>query len=282
MKKRLLLLTAVICIVGGIMLTAWFNSDYYYAKKLVRAIRSNDLTSVEHIIEEKPSCVGTYPQPMLEKIFNTITEDRGMNYPLSEACETGNFEIVKALIEAGADPNCNAGYPPLSITYLRKRDNWYPISLYLIENGASLDYVTESSGEKSAALIDIMNRRPGGANPEYVPENEKDVLDAFYYAIEHCDHNKVNWTRVLLRGVSSNRIEIVDFLLNENYCNINDTDSSGWTALMQSVSGIPKPEMVQFLLDKGADKSIIDSKGKTAYDYAIENGNNDIVFLLAN
>lgn len=282
MKKHILLFLAISCIISGVALVMFLNSDYYYAKKLVHAVEMEDIAVVEQILRKHPHCVNTYPQILPERIFNTIVEDRGMDYPLSEACETGNFEIIKALVEAGADPNCNAGYPPLSITYLRKRDNWYQISLYLIENGASLDYTTESSGGKSVALIDIMNCRPGGADPEYVPESEEEVLSAFYYAIKHCDHTKVNWFRVLQRGISSNRIEIVDYLLNENYCNINDTDSSGWTVLMQAVTGIPKPEMVQFLLDKGADKGLMDSKGKTAYDYAIENGNTDIAFLLAN
>jgi len=37
---------------------------------------------------------------------------------------------------------------------------------------------------------------------------------------------------------------------------------------------------VKWLIDKGADKSIKDAAGKTAYDYAIENGFTDLAELL--
>lgn len=40
------------------------------------------------------------------------------------------------------------------------------------------------------------------------------------------------------------------------------------------------PEMVQLLLDYGADKSMKCSDGKTAYDYAVEFGKEQIAELL--
>jgi len=39
-------------------------------------------------------------------------------------------------------------------------------------------------------------------------------------------------------------------------------------------------EMVQLLLDYGADKSIETSDGKTAYDYPVQSNNNDVISLL--
>ncbi|MDE6700790.1 MAG: ankyrin repeat domain-containing protein [Acetatifactor sp.] len=280
MKKRLLLLIVVMCIVGGTTLAIFFNSDYYYAKKLVYAIGSEDITTIEQILKKKPSCVSKYPQVLPEKIFNTICEDRGTTYPLIEACRNDNVEIVKALLEAGADPNCSAGFTPLSVTYMCKEENWYSISLLLIEYGASLDYVTEISGGTSAILMDIVRVRSGGALPGYVPESETEVSAAFYYAIESCDHSKVNWMWVLQESVSCDRIEIVKFLLDKNYCDVNDT-SRDMTALMFAARD-STIEMTQLLLDRGADKNFVDSTGKTAYDYAVENGNTDIAFLLAN
>ena len=52
------------------------------------------------------------------------------------------------------------------------------------------------------------------------------------------------------------------------------------TALMFGAA-YSTPEMVQLLLDEGANKSYIDNSGKTAYDYAVEKGNNDNARLLA-
>lgn len=280
MKKRLLLLIVVICIVG-MVLAIFFNSDYYYAKKLVYAIELEDITTIEQILKKKPSCVSKYPQVLPEKIFNTICEARGTTYPLIVACGMDNFEIVKVLVEAGADVNCNDGRTPLSLTYCAKKEHWYQISLYLIENGVSLDYVTEYSGGTSSVLRDIVQPKPGAALSGYVPESEAEVLAAFNYALEHCDYSNVDWMWVLQESVIFDRVEIVKLLLDENYCNVNDTTFSGMTALMFAARS-STIEMTQLLLDRGANKSSIDSREKTAYDYAVEKGKDDIAFLLAN
>lgn len=127
-------------------------------------------------------------------------------------------------------------------------------------------------------LQDIVAVRPGAALPGYKPENKEEVIKSFDYAIEACDHDNVNWMRVLQNSVSNNRIEIVKFLLDEEYCAVNDT-SVGITALMFAARD-STPEMVQLLLDYGADKSIKSTDGKTAYDYAVQSNREDIIAIL--
>ncbi len=279
MKKRIILTATALIVIVGVVVAVIVNRDFYYSKKLVRAIRAEDLPAIERILTAAPHCVNTYPQTRTEKFLNTIVEDRGMRWPLSEACLTHNIEIVRMLLEAGADPNCNDGYPPLSIAYLGKPDRWYPTSCLLIEYGASLDYTTESSGGKSHIISNIVSVRAGSALPGYVPENEEEVLEAFYYAMEHCDHDKVDWRWALHDSVSADRIEIVQFLLDENYCDVNDT-SRGMGAL-QFAARDSTAEMVQLLLDRGADKTYRDCYGYTAYDYAVEKKKEDMLSLLA-
>lgn len=281
MKKNLRFYVVVLIVFSGVAITFFFNSDYYYARKLVYAIRAENVEAVEEILEKRPGCVNIYPQTGLEKIFNTITENRGLRYPLMEACLTDNIELIDMLVKAGADTNCSAGFTPLSITYLCKEENWYQISLYLIEHGASLDYATEYSGGKSTVLEDIVHPRSGGANPDYIPESETEVFAAFYYAVEHCNHDKVDWMHVLQESVTFDKIEIVQFLLDEGYCDVNDINSSNMTALMFAARD-STPDMVQLLLDRGADKNCVDSHGKTAFDYANEKGKADIIEVFNN
>ena len=278
MKRKIIIIIVVVLILAGGTLMMFLNSNYYYSKKLISAIREENIIAVQQIIEEKPTCINTYPS-ITSKWWHSAMNWR-VCYPLNEACGTGNINLIELLIENGADVNCNDGLTPLSIIYNSKADDWYEISQILIENGASLNYITDYSGGKSSVLQDIVKVRSGAALPGYKPESKEEVIKAFNYAIENINHNNVNWMRVLQHSVSNDRIEIVKLLLEQEYCTVNDT-SVGMTALMFAARD-SAPEMVQLLLDYGADKNIKSSNGKTAYDYAIQSNNKDIIALLEN
>jgi len=263
----------IVCVLGRLVLR-----NYIDAKKLVEVIKNEDLYATEEIINKNPECINTYPS-ITSKGWHSAMNWR-VCYPLNEACVTGNIDLIELLIKNGADVNCNDGLTPLSITYNSKVDNWYEISQLLLQNGASLDYTTEYSGEKSSVLQDIVQVRSGAALPGYKPESEEEVIKAFNYAIENINHNNVNWMRVLQHSVSNDRIEIVKLLLEQEYCTVNDT-SVGITALMFAARD-STPEMVKLLLDYGADKSIKSTDGKTAYDYAVQFNNKDVIALLEN
>lgn len=278
MKRKIIIIIVVVLILAGGTLMMFLNSNYYYSKKLISAIREENIIAVQQIIEEKPTCINTYPS-ITSKWWHSAMNWR-VCYPLNEVCGTGNINLIELLIENGADVNCNDGLTPLSIIYNSKADNWYEISQILIENGASLNYITDYSGGKSSVLQDIVKVRSGAALPGYKPESKEEVIKAFNYAIENINHNNVNWMRVLQHSVSNDRIEIVKLLLEQEYCTVNDT-SVGMTALMFAARD-STPEMVQLLLDYGADKSIKSTDGKTAYDYAVQFNNKDIMALLEN
>ena len=280
MKKIKLL--SILCIVLGVLsvcvLARLILRNYIESKKLVEAIKSENLYAVEQIINKNPECINTYPS-ITSKGWHSAMNWR-VCYPLNEACSTGNIELIKLLIENGADVNCNDGLTPLSITYSSKVDNWYEISLLLLQNGASLDYTTEYSGEKSSVLQDIVQVHSGVGAPGYIPESKEEVINAFKYALENCDHNNVDWMRVLQHSVSNDRIETVKLLLDQGYCTVNDV-SIGMTALMFAARDSTH-EMVQFLLDYGADPSITSADGKTAHDYAVQSNNKDVIAILEN
>jgi ankyrin repeat protein len=256
----------------------YLNSNFHHSKLLTNAILSQKDDEVIDILQRNPDCVNAYPS-VVPYWYRCFFDMNIVHYPLVEACLTGNIELVEILIEYGADVNLGvgAGFSPLALTYTQKPENWYQISVCLIENGASLDYDNQNSNEN--ILTDIIEGRPGAMVDDYGPEKSNDVETAFYYAIENCDHSQINWMRVLQYSVSNDRIEIVKFLVNENYCDVND-NSVGMTALMFAARD-STPEMVQLLLDYGANKEYKSSNGKTAYDYAVETGNQEIIDLLS-
>ena len=281
MKKKVLKFIAFITLAFvalGMIRPISHTIDYIYSKKLVQAIHAEDIAAIEKILEKRPSSINTYPQFLQEKLFYIVLEGVGPTYPLLTACEKDNLDIVKMLVEAGADVDCNDWDTPLSVTYCGKKEHWYQISTYLIENGASLDYITNKSWGYSTTLSDIVEARIG-ASPDYTSNNEE-VMNSFLYALEHCDHSKVPWISVLQDCVRYDRIEIMELLLDGNYCDVNEANASGWTTLMVAVN-LSKPEIVQLLLDRGADKDYKNPDGKTAYEYAIECENYEIAEMLS-
>ncbi len=277
-KKSLIVIVASLILAGGI-LVGFLNSNYYYSKKLIAAIKEENIIAVQQIVDKKPTCVNTVPA-LMPKIFYVFTDVPRPIYALGEACYSNNLKIIQILVDSGAKIDGVEEAVPLSIVYRTKNENWYEISRFLLQNGASLDYVTKHSGGKCPVLQDIVQVRSGAALPGYKPESKEEVIKAFNYALENCDHSNVNWMRVLQHSVSNDRIEIVKLLLDQEYCDVNDT-SVGMTALMFAARD-STPEMVQLLLDYGADKSIKDSNQKTAYDYAAQSNNADIIAILEN
>jgi len=119
---------------------------------------------------------------------------------------------------------------------------------HLIEAGADINYITRYYDETSV-LEDIVQALP------YVPEDEEKVKASFYYVYEHCDHSKVFWTGVAKKCVYYNRIEILQFLFDEGYLDINAVDVNGYSILMYAAENA-STETVEFLLDKGAENTL--------------------------
>jgi|GEM_PF-1467337 len=272
MKKFLFILMIMIILVSALTVV-YFNSNYYYSKKLVAAIQDEDILAVQNILNKKRSCINTYPS-ITSKWWHSAMNWR-ICYPLNVACATGNLELITLLLENGADPNCNDGLTPLSVTYSLKLENWYTVATLLIQNGATLDYTTEYSGKYASIFGDIVTTRSKVMVSSYGPESSEEVMAAFQYALKNCDHSNVKWFIVLQDSITNNRIEIVKLLLDHGYCDVNDSSSSGMTPLMFAAMN-SDVEMVKLLLEYGADVGAKTLEGETAYDHAIQYGKDDV------
>lgn len=73
--------------------------------------------------------------------------------------------------------------------------------------------------------------------------------------------NKYGWT-LLHISIRRDRTDMVNFLL-DNGADINKTDGVGWTPLMEAIMD-DKPSLCKLLVEKGADKSIANARGVTA------------------
>jgi ankyrin repeat protein len=85
--------------------------------------------------------------------------------------------------------------------------------------------------------------------------------------------NKYGWT-LLHITIRRDRRDMVEFLL-DNGADINKTDGVGWTPLMEAIMD-EMTDLVKLLVEKGADKSIVNERGATAPMLAQKFGRTDM------
>jgi ankyrin repeat protein len=95
-----------------------------------------------------------------------------------------------------------------------------------------------------------------------VYDNDYELFVSLAKELEDIDiQNKYGWT-LLHVTIRRNRSEMVNFLL-DNGADINKIDGVGWTPLMEAIMD-DMPTIVSILVDRGADKTIANARGVTA------------------
>ena len=240
-----------------------------------------------------------------------------LNHLILEAVKYGNhdrfdrFDIVKLLIEYGADVNTHDGYSNYLLTFAQFNINIFKL---LLENGADIN----KPGRYGPVLVD------------YIHENGGDVsLEHIQFLIDSgADVNYNGNGTPLMEAISSgaNKLELIKFLLdkgannfeayedgdgwkvihyafqfdNENLvyqivkllvdagANVNaptseyeytDSETKGETPIMFAIKS-NYISVVKFLLENGADIYIKSNQGKDALTFAREEGNTDIINLI--
>jgi len=143
MNKLFIIFLCVVIVVAGLILAYTFQCDLQSikaSKTLVEAIGNHDLLEVGRIINEYPDCVNTLPS-FSPRWFQVIAEQPTVSYPLQRACWGGNYDIVKLLIENGADCNLvwkgiEGSKTPLIRAVLSGSENMTDILNILLEFGA--------------------------------------------------------------------------------------------------------------------------------------------------
>ncbi|RYP68260.1 hypothetical protein DL771_006762 [Monosporascus sp. 5C6A] len=181
---------------------------------------------------------------------------------LGTSCERGNVEVVKLLLENGAD---------LTIT---KKDGWTPLHAasvnghvevvkLLLEKGA--DVTTADNNGNTPLLAASATGRVEVV--KLLLENGADATIA----------SNNGWTP--LNSASDNgHVEVVKLLL-ENGADVSIADSDGWTPLGLA-SGSGHVEVVKLLLENESSITVTNKTGRTPLYTASWNGHIEVVKLL--
>lgn len=229
----------------------WMDKPYRDARTLIDAIHSENVSQVQQLLES-----GIDPNQLTLPVSHwwsllEMVPDR----PLSEACGTGNLQIVEMLIDYGATAEYQegTGWSPLREALFYCHSDEVAIVELLLEHGADPN-IRESD--------DI----PAFAAAEMIPKE----FDKF----------KTNGTVFISNydeKTAKSITEIVVLLLENQSVDIQTP--SGKTLLMCAAES-GNLYLAEYLITQGCDAAIEDNNGNTAYDYAVQRNHQNLIDLL--
>ncbi len=184
--------------------------------------------------------------------------------PLHEACETGNLEVVKLLMEAGADDTAKdvEGETPAHYALREKRNS---------DRG--------DMEKKAAVLKELKNLdipRNDGKTPllllQYV---HRDLLPIFLERGVDLNHRDNEGRTAMMLNPGK---DMVKELIRAG-ADVNLADNEGNTALHYALQEYSEGT-ARYLIKKGADYNCANNDGKTAADIAVERGFESVLELM--
>lgn len=227
---------------------------------LVEAVRSGDIELVRSLLGKgaNPSAKTDYNWPCIilasfqnfPEIVKTLVEHGADvntrkalgDSPLGYASANGDVELVKFLLNRGAEVNLDVQKSRLPLR-LAINGGSYEVVKLLVENGIFVKNAFEISNPSTGRIARLLIE--AGA--------EVDIRDS---------RGKTPLIRSAIYGwpvTTAEAMDIVDFAraMLENGVDVNAKDNSGNSALMEAVKR-QFPELIQLLLDHGADKADVD------------------------
>ena len=218
----------------------------------------------------------------IRPLLNLIEAD--IDIPLVEACEAGHIQAVEVLLGNGADPNfyLDGGWSPMeaaAVSCNRHPEESLAIMKMLYEHDADID----GYGSYGSALYHISGSFIGSNKQS---EQKKEIL---FWLLDNGADPVIaeDGTTVLHYIVRGAHPELVSILIEQYGFDANARGYMQRTPLISAVSytvswqdeQITKA-IVEELLAHGADATATDEDGKTAYDYAVERGYDEVAALL--
>ena len=249
LQNKAFVALVVIVLVFAIMIVG-FTFYRYDTERLLKAIEEDDVAAAKQLLDKGLDPNRPNVDPGLFWEFLEYAPRR----PLEVACHEGNIEMIQLLIDYGATAEEIEGmdWSPLRQTLFHFDPDDVEVVKLLLANGAEPDApeVDELPAFVAAQML------PWASDP-----------DTSKYIREYDE--------ATAKGIT----EIVIILLGDT--SIDDTTYSRMdrTLLIHAVVN-ENLYLADYLISQGCDLTIADCHDKTAMDYAIESGNEEMIALL--
>ncbi|XP_048258038.1 ankyrin repeat domain-containing protein 50-like [Haliotis rufescens] len=173
---------------------------------------------------------------------------------LHDASGDGDLEEVKRLLSRGVDINCRVGGSRTPVEFV--------LSLNVVDidgrGGGSWTPVMRAAYRGHREVVELLVNK--GADVSLVDKDGDNILHL-----------------ACIRG----HLEIVKFVLSLNVMDINSRGSGSWTPVMRAAWGEHR-DVVDLLVSKGADVSLVDEDGDNILHFACSEGHLETVeFVLS-
>ncbi len=267
MQRKNIAAFAIIFLMIGVIATSGFvfYNNHFYAQRVLRAIESSDIPQLEELMKVPYGNLNCKPSLWIVEVIG----EKNASTPLQAACKSGNLEIVRMLLENGADVNYthwdasrNQG-SPLTNAAGSLSDERLQIIKLLIEYGANVNYETAAGDDVlSCAVYASFERSDTIEIIEFLEEKGVDIYKRYPQTENTLLHKACECDDSL----------VIQYLVEQRNFDINATNADGDTPLMYFLrfASARNKDTLLFLIQNGAKQEIKNKEGKTAYDYALE------------
>lgn len=219
-KNGVIKLVLVILSIIAIAIIMKVHMQRSWTYRLVEGIQTEDEEKVAKLLDKKllgkTYDVNVKPhQPFPMSLFGECQE----SVPLVYACETGNYQIIRLLVEAGADVNIHmeGDFVPLEAMLLRfgYTENWkdaYQVVELLVEHGADVDYITDDY----YSLYELAAQMLPYEEETYLEEMEEIIFNVFCLLQKKGKHGDEYMGKCLEEAEKYDNYKIVNHILRQD------------------------------------------------------------------
>ncbi len=275
MRKQIIIVTMLLGMI--VLLGGCDTNSNSYSERLYQAIVNGEKEQFDAILKEGGDVNELRNEELEKGIFGSVlnTADFENIYPLEIACQESP-EMAYALLEAGADVSVVDPYldsTPLLYALSSDHPERFELAAELIKRGADVNHIDRN---KRIAVNSAVHTLKNDSE-----ETKQQSLELVKDLLASTDMNEVianSASNPLREAAKFGNCDAIEYILEQGIIDVN-LETDGMTPLMIAVIG-KNMDACKLLLEKGADPSIVSKEGKTAYDYAKEYNDEELMELL--